>query len=198
MNKLASIYFLEKLGLCRTPVHLIIGRAWERDLEGVYSGGQWVVRCGERPNMTRKAEAGLPWTVANNFDELLKEIRFMKREASDLLVFAHPQREMNKAGNLLIAYPGIIVEGCFGPYMRLNRLSHGREDPDARYRFRPGMLVDYDSSGIDLFNSAEIYDITRAERKLPWKEFGALTRPVSLEFSVDAKGKVDFHDVFVV
>lgn len=104
MNKLASILFLEDLGFCRTPIYIVTGQDTKKVIKDSYRGGQWVIRCGDRPDMNGQPEPYLPWAVADNSKDLISKIDEIQGKVPGRLVFIHRQRN-NKIGRNLNRLP---------------------------------------------------------------------------------------------
>jgi len=100
MNKLASIYFLQGMGLHTVSPNVILSRN-ERDIKRQvddfyynYRPG-WVLRCGELPDRCGKVEVGLPWDIVHGKEELVRQIRAFQKDVGErYAVFCHTVDEM--------------------------------------------------------------------------------------------------------
>lgn len=115
MNKLASMIYLENLGLLKTPFYIVNPEDESLEyLRPLYSSGQWAVRSADRPNLDAEKEIGLPWNVADSVEELLTRIKEVRAKASGRVVMIHKQREFGKVGGLRISPTSVEVEGFNG------------------------------------------------------------------------------------
>jgi hypothetical protein len=197
MNKLASIYYLQSLGLPTQDNLFIYQKGKEKSLENtcLKIGGGWCIRCAKRPAMHENMEIKLPWkispaeTIISGIEEIKKEVR------GEYEVFIHPQRDMPKGGNLLVTGGEIIIESVKGNYMDVSRLSRGTRNPDEIIRFKPGMLS-FKKEGKENLSVQEIAQLRWAERSLDYVIANALIAPVAIEFSFDGP-RMYLHDVIV-
>ena len=193
MNKLASIFYIMEQGFPTLDVTILPRINPERILTQVYRDlpNGWVVRCGEEPSYHASPEKPLPWAVAYEFDDLRIKVREITRDVgSNYLVFIHPQRRMDRAGNLLITPTNVIIEGCYGPYMNLARLAAGRDNPQQSLYFKPGMLGVRKLEGTKVFTIEDLLQLRQVERNLITNP----NAPTSIEFSFDGT-RIDIHDI---
>ncbi|MEM4703415.1 MAG: hypothetical protein QXP53_02965 [Candidatus Pacearchaeota archaeon] len=84
MNKLASIFYLQSLGLPTIWPRIILGNTEGEVRNQVnsfyYKTSGRVLRCGRMPNMKENIEGMLPWDVANTKEELVKKIMTLQKE----------------------------------------------------------------------------------------------------------------------
>lgn len=129
--------------------------------------------------------------MAGNLDKLIFEVSDIQRHISkDVLVFVHPQRQLDKIGNLLSLPGEVVIEGvqAKGDFRKLVDFSEGRINPDQRISYRSSMMEVNYSLGKLIFNSHELNQIRVLERcvDLPSDVFFS-------EFSF-ANGQIDVHD----
>jgi len=197
MNKLASIYYLQSLGLPTQDNLFIYQKGKEKLLENtcLKIGGSWCIRCAEKPDMQANMEIKLPWGLAPA-EAVISKIKEIWNEVRGKYgVFIHPQRDMPKGGNLLVTGGEIIIESVKGNYMDVSRLSRGTRNPDEIIRFRPGMLS-FRKEGKENLSTQEIAQLRWAERSLDYVIANALIAPVAIEFSFDGP-RMYLHDVIV-
>jgi len=199
MNKLASIFYLMGQGIPTSDVDIIDRRRVEDSVRKVYSPKKngWVIRCGKHPDLRDKPERRLPWHVCSSFDEMTKVvIDFYNEIGNNYYVFVHPQREMNKSGNLIIYGDRCVIEAVQGwP----EGLSHGKENPLAVYTFcSPSLFVaPLKIEGKHFLTSQELYNLGhQIERRLDYREL-SLTEIVVIEFSISNQGEISAHDIHV-
>jgi len=204
MNKLASIYFLQKLGLPTIDPNLITEtkekkiRAQVDSFYFNYKPG-WVLRCGEFPDENAPSErVSLPWAVVNNKEDLVsKIIEFQKDIKGNYLVFAHHVKEMIRGGTMLSEGSRIIVEAGIGDPKELSSMFRGYRSPEQIAIFKPTM-ISYENHGKNVLTKEDFYDMRNIQRGLNWKEISGVTNPVAVEFSRINDGSLYVHDLKIV
>ena len=203
MNKLASIYFLQSMGLHTVSPNIIIPRDERRIRRRVDSfyyehGGGWVLRCGEFPDKMGKVERGLPWDIAYNKEELVKKISvFQKDVGNKYEVFCHPQNEMVKGGVMLVEGDRVVVESARGGPRELSAFYRGYRDPEQQIIFGPCMLSNK-RSGENVLSNTDLLDIRNMHRKFNWSELNAVIDPFTVEFSRLEDGRFYVHDFSII
>jgi hypothetical protein len=202
MNKLASIFFLQGIGIPTVWPNIIISRennGVRREVNSFYyeySPG-WVLRCGEPPERTGKVERGMPWDIAKSNEELIQKIIGLQKEIGDkYLVFCHPVAEMVRGGVMLIEGDQVVIEAASGGPRELSAFYRGRRDPEQQIIFAPGMFSNK-RYGSEILNNMDLRDIRNVERKLNWSDLNAVTEPVAVEFSRLKNNTLYVHDVTV-
>lgn len=197
MNKLASMIYLESLGLSKTPFFIIPPDCESLSyLEGIYSSGQWAIRSADKPDYKAEKEIGLPWGVANSIENLLGEIRRVRREAGDRVVFIHRQRNFEKLGGIRISPTLIEIEGFPGGDFRalVNSTRRGNVSPLVCYTYNPGMLYLRSCLGDSTYLTIlELNQLRNVERTIEGN-VSSNTRVVNVDFSVEG-GVVDCIDI---
>ncbi len=203
MNKIASIYFLQELGLPTISPNIINFRDEKLIRKKVdsfyfdYNPG-WVLRCGEPPDKTRRVERGLPWDTAKGKEDLVEKIIFMQRKiSSNYAVFCHPVMEMVRGGIMLIDGDRVVVESATGGPRELSSFYRGYRSPEQQIIFNPGMLS-HKRYGKDVLLNKDLLDLRNIERTLNWVELNAVSNPVSIEFSWLKNGNLYVHDLSVI
>ena len=203
MNKLASIYFLQGLGLPTIWPNLITSKKVKGIKEIVNSfyyphGPGWVLRCGEPPEKEGKVERNLPWDVAHCKEELIIKITsFQEDVGSQYLVFCHPSYEMVRGGIMLVEGSGVTVESAVGNPKELSAFYRGYRSPEQQIIFKPGMLSQKRYGG-DVLNNSDLLDLRNIERMLNWSELDAVSVPTCVEFSWLKNGSFYVHDLSAV
>jgi hypothetical protein len=188
MNKLASISFLHRLGL-PTIFPQIINSTEEagvrKRVNSFYSGSVpgWVLRCARPPSKYEKVERGLPWDIANGEEDLIHKILFLQKEiGSGYLVFCHPVKEMVRGGIMLVEGGRVVVESAIGNPRQLSAFYRGYRSPEQTIIFNPGMMSSQ-RYGNDVLHVSDLSELRGMERSLDWSDIGAISDPVSVEFS---------------
>lgn len=194
MNKIASIYYLQEQGIPTLEIYNLLNpENPEKELSGIFKPlpHGWVVRCGDMPDYNAPPERALPWGVASTYEELIREVRRIGKEAGyKRLVFVHPQRNMIKAGNFMRCGGDIIIEACSGGYSALARLAAGRDNPQQRLVFR--LLSKTVEEGEKILTPNDLLQIIETERKIALPN---MTGVIVSEFSINEIGRIDVHDV---
>jgi len=196
MNKIAGIYHLMELGLPTLDITILSSRNPEKEIARAYRDLPlgWVARCGENPDYNANPERPLPWEVAASFDGLVDKVKELRNQVGNkLLIFVHPQRKMDRAGNLLILGNEIILEGCNGPYTNLARLAAGKDNPEQFITFNPWMIGVKKKEGMDVFSVDDLYQIRCVERMLSTPPNSS----VQFEFSFNGS-RIDVHDITIL
>ncbi len=188
MNKLASIFFLQSIGLPTIFPNIVAGRA-EKEVRKVVEDfyfehkGGWVLRCGRPPDRQERVERGMPWDLAYSREELAEKILAFQKEIGDkYLVFCHPQSDMIRGGVMVVEGKGVVVEAATGGPRELSAFYRGRRDLQQRIQFNPGMLSN-SRYGESVLSNADLLDLRGIERTLVWTELDAVVDPVCIEFS---------------
>jgi len=203
MNKLASIYFLQKQDLPTVNPQLILGRTESqvRKMVNSFYNNQrlgWVLRCGELPDERAKVERGLPWTKAKDRDDLVKQILRMQKDISPkYFVFCHPAFDLVRGGVMLVDGNGVIIEAASGNDRELSAMFRGCRNPQQTFQFKPGMLS-FSCSGESVLTSNDLCDMRRIERTLSWSDLNAVVNPVAVEFSRLGDGSLYVHDLSII
>lgn len=200
MNKIASINYLMRQGVPTLPISVINNSRVEMDVREIYRPNDlgWVVRCGQEPDDRGKIEKGMPWHVAKNSEEVVAVVRdFYSSLPRGHYVFIHPQRDMNRSGNLLVDGENILIEAVSGwP----KALSHGEIMPESTYSFNAPSMFFSEDFGCEFGNTLSRQDLfllgTYIERRLNYETL-SLTDPLVLEFSFDSKDRISAHDIRV-
>jgi hypothetical protein len=203
MNKLASIYFLQKLNLPTTDPLIIKGRSESQvrsEVNSFYHERKlgWLLRCGELPDEKAGVERELPWDKLKDREDLVNGILRMQKEVGDgYVVFCHPALDLRRGGTMLVEGDKVIVEAAFGNDRELSAMFRGHRNPEQTIIFKPGMMS-HTSSGKTVLTSSDLYDIRSIERRLNWYSLGALSDPVTVEFSWLGDGSLYVHDLSIV
>ncbi|MBD3252771.1 hypothetical protein GF386_03510 [Candidatus Pacearchaeota archaeon] len=202
MNKLASIFYLRKLGLPTIYPRIVMFRNEKEIRKFVdcfyYDCDGWVLRCGRLPYMGDKMEGQLPWDIAYSRDELTEKIIKLQGKVGNFYyVFCHEVKEMVKGGVMLIEGNKILIEAGFGEPKELSAMFRGKRDPEQRVVLSPGMLSFRDYSGEPVLTVSDLCELRNVERIINWEDISALTQPVSVEFSRLARGSFYVHDIGV-
>lgn len=203
MNKLASIYFLQQLGLPTINPRLIRSKTEQdmrREVDSFFTPQSlgWVLRCGGLPDERANVERGLPWTTAKDKEELIQKIlQFQKAAGPKYSVFCHPAFELVRGGTMLIEGDKVTIEAAAGDADELSAMFRGRRSPEQTLEFKPGMLS-HSCSGRPVLTINDLHDARRIERMLSWTDLRAIVDPVSVEFSRRSNGRLYVHDVSVL
>ncbi len=203
MNKLASIYYLQSLGLSTIWPEIVTPRderGVRRAVKSFYhnlSDG-WVLRCAEMPDMRAKTEPTLPWDVADSEEALIRKILDMQKEIpARYPVFCHKVMPMVRGGTMLVEGSGVLIEAGRGSPHELSAMFRGSRNPEQVVSFKPGMLS-FKKTGEEVLTQDDLYSLRQTERAIPWEEIGAITNPVAIEFSRIKGGEFYVHDIKVV
>lgn len=193
MNKLAGISYIEQLGLPASKI-FILSEEIEKSVREIYypSDRGWAIRCGQMPDFNAKRETHLPWDVADTLEDLTRKIYILKKRInSSYLVFIHPQRKLEKIGNMLILPSEVIVEGIYGGnFDLLTKFMVRGCNPDETLVYSAGMLKLNRRTGENLFLLDELLQLRNVERTLVSNpNFSTL-----VEFSI-SDGLLDIHDL---
>jgi hypothetical protein len=202
MNKLASIYFLQGLGLPTIFPHIITThdeRALRAEVDSFYFDYEpgWVLRCGELPKKDSRTERWLPWDVARGKEELIRKVIELQREIGRYFVFCHPVQEMVRGGIMLIEGDKVVVEAARGEPRELSAFYRGSRSPEQQILFNPGMMHPK-RYGSEVLAPSDLLELRNVERTLDWSDIGAISDPVSVEFSWLKDGRFYVHDLSVV
>jgi len=203
MNKLASIDFLQALGLPTIFPEVIRDTSEKKvraRVKSFYYNHEpgWVLRCAEPPESDRPVERGLPWDMAQGKDELIEKVLAMQREVgSGYLVFCHPAKEMIRGGVMLIEGNRVVVDSATGGPRELSAFYRGYRSPEQTIVFNPGMLSQQ-RYGREVLHRSDLLDIRTIERTLNWGELDAISDPVCVEFSFLKGGELYVHDLSTV
>ena len=202
MNKLASIFLLHKLGLPTILPQIIDSNEEDKVREIVdsfyfESKPGWVLRCARPPSKYEKVERGLPWDTAIGKEELVRKIlNFQKEIGSEHVVFCHPVKKMDRGGVMLDDGGRIVVESATGNPRQLSAFYRGYRSPEQTIIFNPGMMSSQRYGGEVLYVS-DLLDLREMQRNLDWADIGALSDPVSIEFSWLKDGSFYVHDLSI-
>lgn len=203
MNKLASIYFLQQLGLPTVNPRIIRSRTEfgvRREVDSFFTPQMlgWALRCGGLPDERAAVERGLPWTTARDKEELIQKIlQFQKAVGPKYSVFCHPAFDLVRGGTMLIEGNKVTIEAAKGDVNELSEMFRGHRNPEQTIEFKPGMLS-YACSGRHVLTANDLHDARCIERMLSWTDLRAIVDPVSVEFSRRSNGRLYVHDVSVL
>lgn len=203
MNKLASIYFLQSLGLPTIDPCIIKSRTEKgirKEIDSFYHEHEsgLCLRCGEWPNEKAKMEGPLPWCEVSDKEGLIeKTLEFQKEIGENYFVFFHKQADMVKGGVMLIEGNRVVIEAGAGGSKELNKMYRGGRSPEQILIFNPGMLS-FKESGKKILSGKDLYDMRNIERSLNYKDIGAIGALVSIEFSKLKDDSLYVHDLRVV
>lgn len=203
MNKLASIYFLQSLGLPTISPELIESRDEEQVRKTVnyfYRPNKlgWVIRCGRPPSKEGKVERGLPWDSAQDEEELIiKILKIQKEVGSGYLIFCHPRFELIRGASMLIEGDRVVVESATGNFRELSAFYRGYRSPQQRIVFKPGMFSSQ-KFGEEVLLPGDLLDLRKIERIFNWQDIGEIHEPIIVELSWLEDGSLYVHDVCTV
>ena len=202
MNKLASISFLHRLGL-PTISPQIISSNKKHEVRKIVDSFYleltpgWVLRCARPPSRYERVERALPWDTASGKEELIRKILNLQKEiGSGYLVFCHPVKEMVKGGIMLSEGSRVVVESATGDPRQLSAFYRGYRSPEQTIIFNPGMMSSQ-RYGSDVLTRGDLSELREMERSLNWSDIGAISEPVSIEFSWLKDRSFYVHDLSI-
>jgi hypothetical protein len=139
----------------------------------------------------------LPWDTAIGKEELINKILTLQEEiGSGYLVFCHPVKEMVKGGIMLDEGGRIVIESATGGPRQLSAFYRGYRSPEQTIIFNPGMMSSQ-RYGDDVLKTNDLLELRGMERSLNWVDIGAISEPVSIEFSWLKDGSFYVHDLSI-
>lgn len=202
MNKLASIFYLQSMGLPTVDPQIV--RVYSEDKIRKFVGSfydsetGWVLRCGELPDKKAKIEKMLPWDIANDKEELVKKILELQEDIGDeYFVFCHRVMDMVRGGTMLIEGNRVVIEAAEGNPRELSAMFRGYRSPEQLFIFNPGMMS-FSDSGKEVLSTQDLSDARKIERKFNWSDIGAVVNSVTVEFSRLTNERLYVHDFRVI
>ncbi len=202
MNKLASIEFLQKIGLPTVNPQILWfkdERKVRKDINSFYRPNSvgWVLRCAEPPKYDGKVERNLPWDMAMSEEELVsKVLSFQRKIGSNYVVFCHPVYEMIRGAIILTDGDRVVVESAEGGPRELSAFYRGKRSPQQQVVFKPGMYSN-ERYGENILSDSELFDFRQTQRTIVWDTLGKLEDPVVIETSWLKNGRLYVHDVSI-
>lgn len=203
MNKLASIYFLQGMGLRTVFPNIIISRnerGIRKQVSSFYYDYEpgWVLRCGEIPDRRGTVERGMPWNIVHSKEELVRQIRYFQKDVGErYVVFCHTVDEMVRGGVMLVLGDKVVIESARGGPKELSRFYRGYRNPEQQIIFSSCMFSN-ERFGEGVLSNADLLDVRNMERKFNWIELNAVTDPFAVEFSWLENGRFYVHDFNLV